>query len=206
MDKIFRHVAFLRYLVVAVPNHRKQLLRSLSREQIQVLSEICLNLLQGNIEITDQDLQSLSKHKNTFRKLAVKSLDNNTKRELMYKDATGIRTLVETFLKHFDGEPESDSSHSDDNSSPEKPIAVKTNIFGANANWSRERFSQADSDTGVSISATRSETAATKSPTGSPVDNRDRRSPRDRGFPERFSKDAGETDSEERTAKQRDCF
>jgi hypothetical protein len=161
-------------LFVAVPTQRKQLLRNLAREQIQVLSEICLNLLNGNIEISDQDYLTLSKHKNTLRKVALKSVDNNTKRELMYKDATVIKTLVTVFLKDFDKESEdSDSSLSDYGSSTEEqshtsPVQTTSRILH-NANGIGEGFSQTDSDSGKPVPATDSKastayTAAAETP------------------------------------------
>lgn len=196
MDKIARQIDFLRYLVVAVPSQRKQLFRYLSREQINVISEICLNLLHGIIEITDQDFCELNRHKNTFRKLAVKSVDNNTKRELMYKDATGIRTLVSVFLKQFDKDSESDSSASDDYQSPQKPAT-----YDRNADERGEGISQTDTYSSVSISAVDSETTTTTA-SASTTDNKrppaiqsavGDKSPGNRSFLDCFADGVGET-------------
>lgn len=112
MEKIAQHATWLRYLAVALPNQRKQLLRSISREQISVICEISLNLLRGNIEISDNDLLELSKHKSTYRKLAVRTVDTVTKRQCICRNATGIKTLVRSFLKYYD-RAESDSTDCD---------------------------------------------------------------------------------------------
>lgn len=167
MEKIVRQIDFLRYLAVAVPTQRKQLLRNLAREQVQVLSEICLNLLNGNIAISDQDYNSLSKHKNSLRKLALKSVDNNTKRELMSKNASVIKTLVTVFLKDFDnGSESSDSSLSDyEHHTPEtrthnSPIC-RTQDISHNASGGGQRLSEIDSDTSMPVPAVNSKTGTT---------------------------------------------
>lgn len=159
MDRIARQIDFLRYLTAAPPGQRKQLLRSVSREQIQVLSEISLNLLQGNVNVNEQDFLILSKHKCMLRRLALKSVDNNTKRDLMYKDANGIRALVIAFLKQFDSESDTDSDLSgtdieDDESSTE-------NVFFAckNADGDRKRFSKIYSNSGSTFPTTDSKAA-----------------------------------------------
>jgi hypothetical protein len=178
MYQIARHIDFLRYLAVAVPSQRKQLLRCLSREQVQVISEICLNLLHGNIEISDEDFLALSKHKNILRRLAVKSVDNNTKRELMYRYATCIANLVTAFLKHFDKEySESDSSSSSDEDSGQPQ---KSAIVNANASGDGEGLSETDTDTGISISAADSEAIPGTSASTTQRDARKKRPEEDR--------------------------
>jgi hypothetical protein len=173
MDRIASQIALLRYLAVAVPNQRKQLLRSLSREQINTISEICLNLLKGNVDITDRELSLLSKHKNTLRKLSVKSVDSYTKRELMCKDATGIKTLIVIFLKHFDNYSYGDTSASDDEDdddsytvTPSDPAPTRATEYlissgiGNNGLGERERLSETHFDSRFEVPTTDSETAA----------------------------------------------
>lgn len=170
MDRIASQIDLLRYLAVAVPNQRKQLLRSLSREQINVISEISLNLLRGNVEIADRELSLLSKHKNTLRKLSIKSVDNSTKRELMCKDATGIKTLIVIFLKHFDNynsysdTSASDDDDDDDSYTPPEPGPTRAPVTSGISNkhglgeW--ERLSETHFDSRFAVPTTDSETAA----------------------------------------------
>ena len=69
MDKIRNHIHFLKYLSLATAQQRKQLLSSVSTEQVNAITEITYNLLQGNIKLRESDYLCLSKFKSTFRKL-----------------------------------------------------------------------------------------------------------------------------------------
>lgn len=68
-----RHLTILKVLAASKPSHRRQLLSELDCRDIQALSEICLNLLKGNIPLTPALYDSLKKHKRTIRYIANKS-------------------------------------------------------------------------------------------------------------------------------------
>jgi hypothetical protein len=103
----------LRYLATATPYQRKQLL-CISRQQIDAISEISFNLLHGNIEISDGDFARLSRHKNTLRKLSIKSVGHCAKCDQMCKDSNGIKSLIQVFLKHYNNCTDSETSFSGD--------------------------------------------------------------------------------------------
>ena len=102
MDKILSsHESWLRYLTVARASQRNQLLRCISNDQITIISELCLNLLHGNIRLSESDFNLLNRHRNTYRRLAQKS-GNVIKREWISKSVIGIKQLVGVFLKDYD--------------------------------------------------------------------------------------------------------
>ena len=66
-----------------------------------MLYEVALNVLEGNISLTDEEYTRRYKHRNTFRKLASKLVDRFTKRQLLGKHSSAIKDLLDTFLYHY---------------------------------------------------------------------------------------------------------
>lgn len=62
--------AFLLFLVEAVPNQTKLLLKHLTRRQYKAIQEVAVNLLRGGFCLSEEQLQSLRKHKQFYRQLA----------------------------------------------------------------------------------------------------------------------------------------
>ena len=75
MNRIVKHVYFLRCLGVTSSYQRRHLLRTATSEQLNVLYEIALNVLEGNISLNSQDFARLYKHRNVLRKLGLKQVD-----------------------------------------------------------------------------------------------------------------------------------
>lgn len=61
---------FLLFLVDAVPNQTKLLLKHLTGRQKKAIREVAVNLLRGSLKVTEAQLQSLRKHKQFYRQLA----------------------------------------------------------------------------------------------------------------------------------------
>ena len=93
MDKIRNHIHFLKYLSLATAQQRKQLLSSVSTEQVNFITEITYNLLQGNIKLKESDYLCLSKFKSTFRKLVSRDADISYKRELLFNHSNAVFVL-----------------------------------------------------------------------------------------------------------------
>ena len=65
-----KHRLFLLFLMAAVPNQAKLLLKHLTSEQRLALREVAINLLSGTYTLTAQQLKLLRKHKQFYRQLA----------------------------------------------------------------------------------------------------------------------------------------
>ena len=83
MSRVRQNSHFLSLLHTTNNKQKKQLLKAATREQILTLSEIVLNLLEGNLPVSHHDLQSLLKFKNILRKLGSFSLNIIKKKKLL---------------------------------------------------------------------------------------------------------------------------
>ena len=62
-QRVTQHFGVLEYLKDLSSLEQKRFIQNASCELLKVISEICLNLLKGNITIPDSDLQRLRKYK-----------------------------------------------------------------------------------------------------------------------------------------------
>src|SRR5215813_13203524 len=63
---------------------KRQLVDSATSAQLNSLCEVCFNLLQGRLEVSDKKLQKLKKYKNHIRKLAAsKKQTLKSKRQIL---------------------------------------------------------------------------------------------------------------------------
>lgn len=94
-----RERAFLRFLLQASTRQTKLLLGESTPSQLQALGEVCLNLLQGEIE--PRLLQELKPYQRLIRQLADKKLSNLQRRQIARRRASSvleILRLVENIL------------------------------------------------------------------------------------------------------------
>ncbi len=89
MERIKRNLPYLRLLCKRPVNKdvRKHLLQS--EELIKILSEISLNILNGNIRITEREKKRLRRYKTLMRLLARKSVSLNKKRSTLVNQKGG---------------------------------------------------------------------------------------------------------------------
>lgn len=84
-----KHVHFLQALATTHPLQKRALLKTAKNEQIEILCEICLNILAGNIAV---DVDRMKKYKNLFRNLARKKSSIQQKNKMLVNDSGGIFT------------------------------------------------------------------------------------------------------------------
>ena len=61
---------FLLFLVQAVSNQVKLLLKHLTSSQYKALQEVAVNLLRTGLQLSDEQLKPLRRHKQFYRQLA----------------------------------------------------------------------------------------------------------------------------------------
>ena len=83
MDRVKRHLYFLRYISSIVnSNQRRYLLEKASVDEITTLSEIAYNILGGVFTLSESELMALQRHKLVLRTLAANNF-KSVKRELL---------------------------------------------------------------------------------------------------------------------------
>lgn len=84
MKNLRRHLTLLKVLASSSPSQRKQLLKEVSSEDIKILSEVCSNILRGNIPLSSSLYEELKKHKHIIRHIAYKTKHKNPERLKRY--------------------------------------------------------------------------------------------------------------------------
>lgn len=65
--KINSNINFLKFLSTCNVKQRKAILKLATKDEILSLTEVCINLLGGNIELTLSERKRLKKHSKTIR-------------------------------------------------------------------------------------------------------------------------------------------
>ena len=83
MKRIKSNYHALKVLWSAQPKLRKAIILNGNRELINSISECVLNVLNGNLKVSDCDKRKLKKHKSVLRKVADKRVPHSTKKRLI---------------------------------------------------------------------------------------------------------------------------
>jgi len=83
MKRIKSNYHALKVLKSAQPKLRKAIILNGNRELINSISECFLNVLNGNLKVSDWAKRKLKKHKTVFRKVADKRVPQTTKKRLI---------------------------------------------------------------------------------------------------------------------------
>ena len=75
-----RQTAILHTLQQSRPRERKSILASVDNDIIRLLSEICFNLLRGNVRLSTHQMLRLKRHKQKLRTLAKRTIPITEKR------------------------------------------------------------------------------------------------------------------------------
>lgn len=83
--RIKRHAKALHYLASCDSNISKSVIKASKPDLICCLSEICHNLLRGNIPLTTKEKTKLTRYKKEIRGVADKKLTQQSKKRLIQK-------------------------------------------------------------------------------------------------------------------------
>jgi hypothetical protein len=87
---------FLRLLSRSSAKSRKVLLQQASKKELTTLFEICLNIIKGNIPLTNTQLKKLKKHQKLIRALSDKKISLRQKKLIVNQKGGAIRAVVGT--------------------------------------------------------------------------------------------------------------
>lgn len=93
-----QHAAILRIILQAKPEFRKSLLKYANEELTTSLCECVLNLLEGNIELTEKQKKKFGKHKKLLRKIAIKPGTWKQKKKILQKGGSILIPLLASVL------------------------------------------------------------------------------------------------------------
>ncbi|GFR10310.1 uncharacterized protein TNCT_138061 [Trichonephila clavata] len=88
---IKRSLDFLLLLSKSTPKQRHMLLQNADKSQIVTLSEICLNVLAGNVPV---NVKKLRRYKNCIRKVACRKVSLKAKKKLLVQQSGGFLPLL----------------------------------------------------------------------------------------------------------------
>jgi len=92
--RIKQHTRFLRLLQESTTRKRKALIESITNTQLDALSQLILNIVQGNILVTDAYIKKLKCYKDIIHSLATRKVCR-VKRDALIK----LQRLLSFILK-----------------------------------------------------------------------------------------------------------
>ena len=102
---IKKHWSYLQLLMnTTSKQQRKQLLDTITNDQLRALTEVIVNLLQSILPITPSHKPKLKRHRNIIRRLGDTTISSKKKKELLCKQGAVIANLlksVEPALKDY---------------------------------------------------------------------------------------------------------
>lgn len=96
MSKVVTNQDFLRYLCNCKKNQQKSLIKYASKEQINAICEIILNILNGNLKIDEKQYKKLNSKKKVLRQLVNKS--SLKKKKFLIQKGGFLQLLVPSII------------------------------------------------------------------------------------------------------------
>ena len=101
VELIRRQRHFIGLLSKSSPKQRKQLLKTISREQLKALSEIAHNVIKAILILSIREKEKLRKRKRLIHLLGNKTIGFKRKRNFICQHQRGILVFIETVLPHL---------------------------------------------------------------------------------------------------------
>jgi hypothetical protein len=92
---VHRNENFLKELLTASDRKRESLLENATKDEIQCLTEIAFNIVNGNFPLDSKTLEKLTKHKQEVRKLSKRPGSHHKKKKFL-KQKGGFLPLLLT--------------------------------------------------------------------------------------------------------------
>lgn len=100
MSKAVRsHIKFLNFLQTSSKKQRRSVLLVASKNEVNVLSEIILNLLKGNLSLSQKEKIQLKKYRSSFHLISNHSTSLSIRRKYLLKLLNIIPILIRSVIK-----------------------------------------------------------------------------------------------------------
>lgn len=101
-QRIRKHRAFLHFLLYANSVQQKLIVKSLTSEQIDVISEIALNIYTGTYPLTKKYINQLRSYQSYIRSLGSREISSKVKRGILLKHLQLVSLLLKPIVQHMD--------------------------------------------------------------------------------------------------------
>lgn len=100
--RIRKQRAFLYFMLVANSNQQKLIVKSLTDEQLDVISEIALNVYTGTYPLTKKYINQLKPYRSYIRSLGSREVSSKQKRTILLKHLSLVPLLLKPIVYHID--------------------------------------------------------------------------------------------------------
>lgn len=100
--RISQQSAYLKLLYDCKPKLRKTLIQHAERAQMEALSQIAVNILRGNVSLSEVHKKKLKRYKETIRSLASRRVSLARKRQFLLKYHALVQLLIKPVIPLLD--------------------------------------------------------------------------------------------------------
>ena len=101
--RVAKNKHFLDALQQVEEKHRKKLIKGATTEQINTISEVALNILQGNVPLKSHHKKKLNKHKKSLRALASKGVSVNKRKKIINQHGGTVAAAASALAEYTYG-------------------------------------------------------------------------------------------------------
>ena len=92
------HLPFLEVLASSSKQQAIALLNTMSKEQMNVICEVIINIRYGNIPMSDKDKKRLHHKRDFIRQITTKTTTQKVRRQLIEKESLLLISILKTHL------------------------------------------------------------------------------------------------------------
>ena len=100
--RLKKHAQTLKYLSKCDRHNANSIINGASNDLLHCFSDICHNILKGNVELSKAEQQRLARHKTKIRQIANKKTAQKNKKKLIQKGGF-LGTLLAPLIRMFVG-------------------------------------------------------------------------------------------------------
>lgn len=101
-QRVRKHKAILQFLLYANTVQQKLIIKSLTSEQIDVISEIALNIYTGTYPLTKKYINKLRSYQSYIRSLGSRETSSKLKRGILLKHLQLVSLLLKPIVQYMD--------------------------------------------------------------------------------------------------------
>lgn len=121
--KVKKHLDYLKLLTSTHVKQRRELINTISNEQLSVLTEAIFNVLKGVCSLSNINKNRLCKNKTSLRKLVDPKVSRKCKKTILKQIQNLIPELLRTVIRYF-----SNDGKGSDNGSTRKIHKIDGNL------------------------------------------------------------------------------
>ena len=104
MDLLERHIDFFKVVTKLTAKQRSAVFKQLTKEQIDIIAEMAVNVLGGTLELGDKDKYRLGRYKSIIRKLSRRGVTSKFREGVIQANPTAVSLLIELVLEGLENE------------------------------------------------------------------------------------------------------